>query len=421
MSDAAITIAGLGKSFRLGHTQERYGLLGRTLTRAVRSPLRTWRENRAARCGEEFWALEDIDVEVRAGEVVGLIGHNGAGKSTLLKILARITEPSCGFAVTRGRVGSLLEVGTGFHLELSGRENVFLSGAILGMRRDEIRRKFDEIVAFAEVERFIDLAVKHYSSGMHLRLAFAVAAHLQPEILLIDEVLAVGDMRFQRKCLGKMEHVAAEGRTVVFVSHNLGAVKELCQTAVVLQHGRVTFRGDVVDGVAHYTAAVLGDSVREGGAGAGWTAIRPEADESVEHWRVASGAPIALTSTLTVPTTMTDGRLFCIIHDASGTMAVHHRVEIGDVASLPLATGRYDVAVQVPPLWLAPGLYNVHLKLLGRTHDGRDVRYTSEHRLIDVLGWNGQHGKAYLAPECRWIVGTPLGSGSSVPAVAGVG
>jgi lipopolysaccharide transport system ATP-binding protein len=201
---------------------------------------------------ETIWALRDVSFEVAAGEVVGIIGPNGAGKSTLLKVLSRITEPTTGYAEVRGRVGSLLEVGTGFHSELTGRENIFLNGAILGMRHAEIRRKFDEIVAFAEVERFIDTPVKYYSSGMHLRLAFAVAAHLEPEILFVDEVLAVGDAAFQKKCLGKMGDVARHGRTVLFVSHNLVAIEALCGRALWLKDGRVVQDGEPRTVVSSY-------------------------------------------------------------------------------------------------------------------------------------------------------------------------
>ncbi|MCE5308743.1 MAG: ABC transporter ATP-binding protein [Acidobacteriales bacterium] len=210
------------------------------------------RGNGEGRAEESIWALKDVSFEVKRGEVLGVIGRNGAGKSTLLKILSRITEPTEGFAEVHGRVGSLLEVGTGFHPELSGRENIYLNGAILGMRRGEIDRKFDEMVAFAEVEKFIDTPVKHYSSGMYLRLAFAVAAHLQPEILLVDEVLAVGDAEFQKKCLGKMQDVAQEGRTVLFVSHNLAAVQSLCSRGIVLRNGSVWMNAGVRDAVAGY-------------------------------------------------------------------------------------------------------------------------------------------------------------------------
>ena len=237
MSTVVIHGEGLGKSYHRGALQQST-LLRDHLSRMLKSPLSVFRRPK----DETFWALKDVSLEVREGEVLGLIGRNGAGKTTLLKILSRITKPTTGWAEIRGRVGSLLEVGTGFHPELTGRENTFLSGAILGMGKREITRKFDEIVAFAELEKFIDTPVKHYSSGMYVRLAFAVAAHLEPEILLVDEVLAVGDINFQKKCLGKMGDVSRQGRTVVFVSHNMIAMKSLCDRVVwltrcVLQDG----------------------------------------------------------------------------------------------------------------------------------------------------------------------------------------
>jgi lipopolysaccharide transport system ATP-binding protein len=222
----------------------------------VSSPLRALQQRART---ETFWALRDVSFEVAQGEVVGIIGGNGAGKSTLFKILSRITEPTVGRAEIRGRVGSLLEVGTGFHPELTGRENTFLNGAILGMTRQETARKFDEIVAFAEVERFIDTPVKHYSSGMYLRLAFAVAAHLEPEILIVDEVLAVGDAAFQKKCLGKMGDVARQGRTVLFVSHNLLAVESLCQRAIWLQGGRIQEQGPAGRVISQYLGSNAGE------------------------------------------------------------------------------------------------------------------------------------------------------------------
>jgi lipopolysaccharide transport system ATP-binding protein len=237
MSDVAIETHELGKSYVLGLNRRGYGTLREALVEAAQRPFR--RLTGKAAKGDVLWALEDLSMTVRNGEVIGLIGHNGAGKSTLLKILSRITEPSAGYADVTGRVGSLLEVGTGFHPELTGRENIFLNGSILGMRRAEIRARFDEIVEFAEIERFLDTPVKRYSSGMSVRLAFAVAAHLEPEILLVDEVLAVGDASFQRKSLGKMNEVAKEGRTVVFVSHNLAIIQALCTRGVLLERGRV--------------------------------------------------------------------------------------------------------------------------------------------------------------------------------------
>jgi lipopolysaccharide transport system ATP-binding protein len=239
MSTVVIHGEGLGKRYHRGALQQT-ALLRDHLSRLLKSPLSIFRRPK----DETFWALEDVSLEVREGEVLGLIGRNGAGKTTLLKILSRITKPTTGWAEIRGRVGSLLEVGTGFHPELTGRENTFLSGAILGMGKSEIKRKFDEIVAFAELEQFIDTPVKHYSSGMYVRLAFAVAAHLEPEILFVDEVLAVGDAAFQKKCLGKMGNVSRQGRTIVFVSHNMTALLKLCSRVVWLNGGKVVDAGD---------------------------------------------------------------------------------------------------------------------------------------------------------------------------------
>jgi lipopolysaccharide transport system ATP-binding protein len=257
MSDAVIKVESLSKKFLIAHeTPERYTTLRDTITRGARRLLRGGQEEkRQKESKEEFWALKDINFEIRPGERVGIIGRNGAGKSTLLKVLSRITEPTLGRISIRGRVASLLEVGTGFHPELSGRENIFLNGAILGMSRAEIRKKFDEIVAFAEVEKFLDTPVKRYSSGMYVRLAFAVAAHLEPEILVVDEVLAVGDAQFQRKCLGKMEEASSkDGRTVLFVSHNMGAIKSLCTSAIVLHKGEKILQGDVFESLTKYTS-----------------------------------------------------------------------------------------------------------------------------------------------------------------------
>ena len=260
MSEIAIKVENLGKQFMIGGRQEPYRTLRDTLADALTAPIRRAGRLLRGRGGasdltEPFWALRDLSFEVRRGEAVGIIGRNGAGKSTLLKILSRITEPSEGRATIYGRVGSLLEVGTGFHGELSGRDNIYLNGAILGMRRAEIDRKFDEIVAFAEVEQFIDTPVKHYSSGMYLRLAFAVAAHLEPEILIVDEVLAVGDAAFQKKCLGKMEEVAHQGRTVLFVSHNMQAIRQMCQRAILLNRGQIILDSTPVQAINAYFGA----------------------------------------------------------------------------------------------------------------------------------------------------------------------
>jgi lipopolysaccharide transport system ATP-binding protein len=250
MPGTAIETHELGKRYTLGLRGRGYGTLREAIVEKARRPF-SGRNGKGPK-GDQLWALRDLSLTIRSGEVVGLIGHNGAGKSTLLKILSRITEPSAGYADVTGRVGSLLEVGTGFHPELTGRENVFLNGAILGMRKAEIRARFDEIVEFAEIERFLDTPVKRYSSGMSVRLAFAVAAHLEPEILLVDEVLAVGDAAFQRKSLGKMNEVAKEGRTVIFVSHNLAIIQALCSRGVLLERGEVKADAPITEAIDHY-------------------------------------------------------------------------------------------------------------------------------------------------------------------------
>ena len=261
--EAIINARNVSKQYRLGARSARYGTLREAFLETAKSPLRRLRQPGGTPT-PTLWALKDISFKIPPGEVVGIIGPNGAGKSTLLKVLSRITKPTSGRVELYGRVGSLLEVGTGFHPELTGRENIYLSGAILGMRRAEIERKFDEIVAFAEVERFIETPVKHYSSGMYLRLAFAVAAHLEPDILIVDEVLAVGDMAFQRKCLNKMQDVRGHGRTVLFVSHSMPAILRLCKRAILLSEGRVVREGLASEVVSTYLTAGLNTAaVRE--------------------------------------------------------------------------------------------------------------------------------------------------------------
>lgn len=250
----------LSKKFKLGATRSRQDNLREVLIHGLRAPWnalrKAWDDQGNSSSPESMWALHDINFRVERGDVVGIIGANGAGKSTLLKILSRITDPTEGYVRLRGRMASLLEVGTGFHPDLTGRENVFLNGAMLGMTKVEIESKFDEIVAFAELEKFLDTPVKHYSSGMYVRLGFAVAAHLEPEILVVDEVLAVGDIAFQRKCIGKMGQFGDSGRTILFVSHNIPAVLKLCQKGIVLEQGRLTFEGDSKSAVEYYVGAV---------------------------------------------------------------------------------------------------------------------------------------------------------------------
>lgn len=253
MNEIALRTVGLGKMYQIGRQKQRNTTLRDSIVQAAKRPIeRIKHPGAATHVSDTLWALRDVDLEVRRGDVVGIIGRNGAGKSTLLKILSHITEPTEGRAEIRGRVASLLEVGTGFHAELTGRENILLNGAILGMSRAEIRRKFDEIVEFSEIGRFLDTPVKRYSSGMYIRLAFAVAAHLEPEVLVVDEVLAVGDAEFQKKCLGRMGEVGQGGRTVLFVSHNMAAVKTLCSRGILLERGRVAGEGPIGDIVESY-------------------------------------------------------------------------------------------------------------------------------------------------------------------------
>jgi len=366
MSEIAIRTHELGKRYTLGARRRGYDTLRESLTRAARRllPGRSARAERAT-----LWALRQLSVTIDSGEIVGLIGHNGAGKTTLLKILSRITEPTTGWAEVAGRVGSLLEVGTGFHPELTGRENIFLNGTILGMRRAEIRRRFDEIVAFAEIERFLDTPVKRYSSGMSVRLAFAIAAHLEPEILLVDEVLAVGDAAFQRKSLGKMGDVARAGRTVILVSHNLAIIQALCRRGILLEGGRMISDGPVGETVARYLRSLEGRASedllqRTDRDSRGWQAtlirrleIRDEAGGPADV--VISGHPATITvevtkvipwlecrltilNTLGVPVTTFDSE-----PGAPGDTRDERlgpRVECR-IAALPLLPGRYRIDV----------------------------------------------------------------------------
>jgi lipopolysaccharide transport system ATP-binding protein len=264
MSVPIIQVADLGKAYRLGREDVQHAMLRDALVNIIRAPARRWREMRAPSNPEDqFWALRHLSFDVLEGDVIGIVGRNGAGKSTLLKVLSRITEPTEGSVKLRGRVASLLEVGTGFHPELTGRENIYLNGAIMGMTRLEIQRKFDEIVAFAEIDKFLDTQVKRYSSGMYVRLAFAVAAHLDPEILIIDEVLAVGDAEFQKKCLGKMSEVTKMGRTILFVSHNMAAVRLLCSTCLLLDKGRKLDIGPSQEIIDRYMSGEVSSDLSE--------------------------------------------------------------------------------------------------------------------------------------------------------------
>lgn len=411
MNDVAIRVEGISKRYRLGGRREKYKTVRDSLAAAAAAPWRqlqaTWRGERGRRNGggaQSFWALKDVSFEIRRGEVVGVIGRNGAGKSTLLKILSRITEPTSGYAEIRGRVGALLEVGTGFHQELTGRENVFLNGAILGMRREEIARKFEEIVEFAEVGKFIDTPVKHYSSGMHLRLAFSVAAHLEPEILLVDEVLAVGDAAFQKKCLGKMEDVASHGRTVLFVSHNLAAVKELCQIGIVLDEGRLDYHGPAVQGLARYGQLI---SVGEASAwsnnrGTHWRDVQINSRYGGQATVIRTGEEFCAAARLELRSGMARSYFFCIINDATGNQVIHQRIEAAQLGYRSLSAGTYRVRADFPPLWLAPGVYTAYFKFIGYRADGVQETHLSERALLDVSSSEEGISRSALTPPLKW-------------------
>jgi lipopolysaccharide transport system ATP-binding protein len=376
MGDIAIRVEGIGKQYRIGK-KERYKTLRDTLASAFAVPFqKTGRLLRGEGLGtaeeaEMIWALKDISFEVKRGEAIGVIGGNGAGKSTFLKILSRITEPTIGFADIYGRVGSLLEVGTGFHPELTGRENIYLNGAILGMKRGEIDRKFDEIVAFSEVERFIDTPVKHYSSGMYLRLAFAVAAHLEPEILLVDEVLAVGDAGFQKKCLGKMGTVAKEGRTVLLVSHNMGAITQLCGTTVHLEKGRVKRVGPSGEVVSAYLSSSVGtdvkpswfnDSSKPNQAEVRFSSARllsmEEQPLSVVHFDSTFLVEIAYA--VAVP--IRDLSISYKVYDAQGNLVFESMdTDMPEWKGRVREPGQYRSLCEVLPSFLKPGRYYVSL------------------------------------------------------------
>jgi ABC-type polysaccharide/polyol phosphate transport system ATPase subunit len=367
--DVIIRAEGLGKKYIIGHEteRERYTALRDVAARTARN---VWKRAAGAARGraimqgattEEFWALKEVSFEVKRGEVLGIIGRNGAGKSTLLKILSRVTEPSEGRVTIEDRVASLLEVGTGFHPELTGRENIFLNGAILGMRRAEIRRKFDEIVDFAEVEKFLDTPVKRYSSGMYVRLAFAVAAHLEPEILIIDEVLAIGDAEFQKKCLGKMGEVAAHGRTVLFVSHNVAAVRALCTKAMLLENGTIASAGPVLDTLNLYSLAVVGTS----------SYLRPSKDAVGQHCFIGVTLPSSQITdpTLTLFTRITSKSVGDIIiniriKDRLGT-AVAMATVGGFIPTerLHVTRGEHAYRITIPLQGLAAGQYRLSLDL----------------------------------------------------------
>jgi lipopolysaccharide transport system ATP-binding protein len=377
MSDLAIQISGLSKRYRIG-IREKFPTIRETLMRAASAPLhkvRHWVSGQNSSTGSEWiWALRDVDFEVKQGEVIGIIGRNGAGKTTLLKVLSGITEPTAGYADIYGRVGSLLEVGTGFHMELTGRENIFMNGAILGMRRQEIKKKFDEIVAFSEIEKFLDTPVKRYSSGMYVRLAFAVAAHLEPEILIVDEVLSVGDVRFQKKCLGKMQDISyGQGRTVLFVSHNMDTIQRLCSKCIILEQGKLIAQGDTASTVLRYISSnsyqsqpnhwiELSNMRRKGSGEARFMALQYSSLNETVSFHPYPNGPLDFLIAIESDSNLSVASFAVTLYNIAGTKLVNADIEsIGQV--IDLKKGRTIVRLRIEQLHLNPDTYTLGLWL----------------------------------------------------------
>jgi len=409
-------------------------MLRDSLTRAITRPFR--RGPKSSKERDIFWALKDVEFEIRHGDVIGIIGRNGEGKSTLLKVLSRITWPTEGRVSIHGRVGSLLEIGTGFHPELTGRENIYLNGAILGMRRAEIESKFDEIVAFAEIDQFLDTAVKHYSSGMYVRLGFAIAAHLEPEILIVDEVLAVGDLNFQKKCLGKMNEVSRGGRTVLFVSHNMAAVENLCHRGIVLHHGKVAYQGDLKDTIDYYLNKIsvahdpeghiidlTGAKNRVSRVGKLLSRIELFSDgdvPAIEGVRLGSSLRMRIHFDLPKPTTSFDIGLGFDDLFGQRIFTAHSLFEVARPKDELI--GPQVFVCDIPSFTLFPGTYNLRI-WLDINHKEADLIDDATH--ITVLGadyygtgkapWNGK----FVLPQ-RWYLEQPPASNTTgdVPATA---
>jgi len=391
MPDTVIRAEGLGKRYLIGHRVHREGIFGEVVMRGARN---IWRKGIDLLRGqtviegdviEEFWALRDVNFTIRQGEVIGVIGHNGAGKTTLLKILSRIVEPTEGRVEITGRVASLLEVGTGFHPELTGRENIFLNGAILGMTQREVRARMDEIVDFSGIEKFLDTPVKRYSVGMYARLAFAVAAHLETEVLFVDEVLAVGDAEFQARCLNRMSKVANAGRTVLFVSHNMAAVSALTRRALVFRGGMLSFDGPIQDAVAHYAESLSRMSVeRDWGRGTNATLLEASILNGDGHPsdRYEPGTPLRLR--VVIETTGMPGMsLDVVLRDEHNLPIAYYSSSIFSAISLPSVAGRYVCTLALAPYFLASGQYCFDLmtnynKYHGDHRVDNAVRFTVE-------------------------------------------
>lgn len=406
MSDIAIRIEGLSKKYLIGGKLKDHSRFGDQLVDMVLSPFRRagnllrGETSAASELTQEFWALKDVSFDVKHGEIVGIIGHNGAGKSTLLKILSQITEPTSGYADLFGRVGSLLEVGTGFHPELTGRENVYLNGSILGMRRSEIDKKFDEIVDFAEIEQFIDTPVKHYSSGMYVRLAFSVAAHLEPEILLIDEVLAVGDVGFQKKSLGKMENVSQQGRTVIFVSHNMNALQRLCPQSILLNRGALVTQDETSKVIEQYLTATssassgpnqmidLSKQRRDGTGKVQFTSLCYAGDKPSLNYHPYTNGSLDITVNLTAKTNCSVGSISAIVFDRYGTKLINADT-LAHGEALHLREGRNTLKLRMHRLHLNPGMYTIGLWAADPPVEVHD--YVPSAALFEVVETEGEH------------------------------
>jgi lipopolysaccharide transport system ATP-binding protein len=428
MSDTVIKVENLGKKYLIRHQQrERYTALRDVLTNKIRSIGQKLISFQPHPSREEFWALKDVSLEIKQGERVGIIGRNGAGKTTLLKLLSRITEPTAGRISIKGRVASLLEVGTGFHPELTGRENIFLNGAILGMSKAEIKRKFDEIVEFAEVEKFLDTPVKRYSGGMYVRLAFAVAAHLDPEILLVDEVLAVGDAAFQKKCLGKMEEAGEKGRTVLYVSHNMQAIRELCGNAIMLQAGQIAKQGSATGVVEAYLEEIP----------RGWSLenLRNMIQQlpsdpvfglkSVEFYQngklvfdtVGNGSPLEIVISYNVLKRTTGLRVFIDLCDIEGTLLFRSFHDEENDSIPTIEPGIYVSKAVIPENLLAPVQYE--LRVQAGIHNVRMCTPPFGLSIPITIKPTGKYNRAYPGDTQRGklalVISWQTSHGNSIP------
>lgn len=409
MSDIAIRVENLSKRYRIGLKEEIKDTFVGAIGSVVLNPLKNLRQLQSlSRFGTNdeaediLWALRDVSFEVKRGEVIGVIGRNGAGKSTLLKILSRITHPTSGRVELNGRVASLLEVGTGFHPELTGRENIYLNGTILGMRKKEIDKKLDEIIDFSGVEKFIDTPVKRYSSGMRVRLAFSVAAYLEPEILLIDEVLAVGDAEFQKKCLGKIGEVAKGGRTVLFVSHNLGAIVQLCKKVSVIESGEISYWGHPDGAIKDYLGRgekllpIAGQHVSFG------QPYLLSGDQSINSVKI--GESFSLSCKIEISKNLDSFRLIGIIKSMDGTIIVHGKTDQHEIPAL-MEKGVFNISMNFPGIWPKPSSYNFYFKLLAYEDESGNSRHLSDSILLNFEGDVSREAlNGVLTPQTSWSI-----------------